>query len=588
MKRFIYLFLLLTTMIFADSTQNLFDAVKKLDASNVKVSIENNANINAKDSLGNTPLDYLISDYDLETGSVKDTDMKNSNMQKKYEIAKLLISEDANINITRVFKDKILFYLIIKMTLANIQLAEDTEKEKLEITNDINFFNLIVDTGIDLNNMSIKVNKNSLNLMDFTVTRIATINTTLKKQTESRGLDKIIQILIDKKLSVSEGFNQVLLNYAVKLNNQKIVLAMLESGADVNVMLGDEFPTYLAAKNNSVEMLKLLESKGGYINGLNNKNESPLSAAVENSSLDAVKYLMENGANPTQLSSDRIYLIMKAIKHSNNPENKAAKEIVKILLNTDDVDVNCEVGLFSGYFDNSYAFSPLSISTDLEILKLLIEKGADVDMKSEIGSTALMNTLDVNKIDFLLKNGANINAVNDTNDSALTNIFRIVEEGAFKLDSKPLNEEYMKLVARLLIEKGINVNIVNNKGYDAFLYAINFGFKDIINLLIEKGTDIKRKNQKGENALLLSAEGGNYETSKLLIEKGLKVNTVDNEGITPLMKAVSSLNIDLIKLLIEKGADVNAKTLSGQTVLEISKIDSNEEITNLLIKSGAK
>lgn len=588
MKRFIYLFLLLTTMIFADSTQNLFDAVKKLDASNVKVSIENNANINAKDSLGNTPLDYLISDYDLETGSVKDTDMKNSNMQKKYEIAKLLISEDANINITRVFKDRILFYLIIKMTLANIQLAEDTEKEKLEITNDINFFNLIVDTGIDLNNMSIKVNKNSLNLMDFTVTRIATISTTLKKQTESRGLEKIIQILIDKKLSVSEGFNQVLLNYAVKLNNQKIVLAMLESGADVNVMLGDEFPTYLAAKNNSVEMLKLLESKGGYINGLNSKKESPLLIAIENSSLDAVKYLMENGANPTQLSSDRIYLIMKAIKHSNNPENKAAKEIVKILLNTDDVDVNCEVGLFSGYFDNSYAFSPLSISTDLEILKLLIEKGADVDMKSEIGSTALMNTLDVNKIDFLLKNGANINAVNDTNDSALTNIFRIVEEGAFKLDSKPLNEEYMKLVARLLIEKGINVNIVNNKGYDAFLYAINFGFKDIINLLIEKGTDIKRKNQKGENALLLSAEGGNYETSKLLIEKGLRVNTVDNEGITPLMKAVSSLNIDLIKLLIEKGADVNAKTLSGQTVLEISKIDSNEEITNLLIKSGAK
>ena len=53
-------------------------------------------------------------------------------------------------------------------------------------------------------------------------------------------------------------------------------------------------------------------------------------------------------------------------------------------------------------------------------------------MKSEIGSTALMNTLDVNKIDFLLKNGANINAVNDTNDTALTNIFRILEEGAFK------------------------------------------------------------------------------------------------------------------------------------------------------------
>ena len=73
MKRIICLFLLLTTLIFPNSTDDLFNAIKKLDISRVKTAIEKNANVNAKDSLGNTPLDYIIDDYDLEARSLKET-----------------------------------------------------------------------------------------------------------------------------------------------------------------------------------------------------------------------------------------------------------------------------------------------------------------------------------------------------------------------------------------------------------------------------------------------------------------------------------------------------------------------------------
>ncbi len=394
MKKIIYLFLLVTTMAFADATENLFNAVKKIDVVNVKSAIENNANVNAKDSLGNTPLDYLINDYNLETESLKDINVVNTDMEKKYEIAKLLIKEDANINITKVFKDRVLFYLIIKTSLADIQFDEDIEKQKLALNADINFFNLILDTGVDLNHINMSVDNGQLNLLDYAIIRIYSINSELKIKTKLHGLEKIIQVLIDKNLIVSENFRPILLNCAVDLDNQKIVTAMLNLDIDVNTMIDDEFPTYIAAKNNSVKMLKFLESNGGYLDGMNNKKETPLSVAVDNSSLAAVKYLLENGVNPNQVSDDKLYLLMKAIKYADQPENEVGKEIVKILLKNEDINVNCKIDIPIDYFDNGYAFSPLSVCKDLEILELLINKGADVNMKSNIGSTAIMNTVD--------------------------------------------------------------------------------------------------------------------------------------------------------------------------------------------------
>lgn len=583
MKKIIYLFLLVTTMAFADATENLFNAVKKIDVVNVKSAIENNANVNAKDSLGNTPLDYLINDYNLETESLKDINVVNTDMEKKYEIAKLLIKEDANINITKVFKDRVLFYLIIKTSLADIQFDEDIEKQKLALNADINFFNLILDTGVDLNHINMSVDNGQLNLLDYAIIRIYSINSELKIKTKLHGLEKIIQVLIDKNLIVSENFRPILLNCAVDLDNQKIVTAMLNLDIDVNTMIDDEFPTYIAAKNNSVKMLKFLESNGGYLDGMNNKKETPLSVAVDNSSLAAVKYLLENGVNPNQVSDDKLYLLMKAIKYADQPENEVGKEIVKILLKNEDINVNCKIDIPIDYFDNGYAFSPLSVCKDLEILELLIDKGADVNMKSNIGSTAIMNTVDTNKVDFLLKNGANINEVDNNNNNALTNLLRLLEDGIAEED---LDTAISTL--KLLIEKGIDIKVIDNNGYDAFLYAVELNLNDVTKLLIEKGTDIKRKNKEGQNALIICSKVGNYEIAKLLIEKGLKVNTVDNEGITPLIEAVSAGKIELVKLLIEKGADVNAKKASGQTALQISKACENIEITDLLIKSGAK
>lgn len=63
-------------------------------------------------------------------------------------------------------------------------------------------------------------------------------------------------------------------------------------------------------------------------------------------------------------------------------------------------------------------------NNSVEVVKLLIDAGADVDARSEKGTTALMlaakNSKGVDVINLLLEKGADVNARDDKGNTALT------------------------------------------------------------------------------------------------------------------------------------------------------------------------
>lgn len=599
MKRIILLFILTTTIILGNATDDLFVAVKELNVEGVKKSIENSANVNSIDQLGNTPLDYLIKEEDFVKKSKFDylIEERNFDVVSMFEITKILINEDANINISKKFKENILFYLISNISWIdpilykhvdgeNSQNLKEVNYFKLIFDTEVMFFKFIVDTGINLDDMKIQIDNASFNLLDYTTMSMFNLVESSNNSNE-HSLEEIVEILIDKDVKPQYTPN-ILLIIEVILGNEKIVQKMLDLGGNVNYLMGELSPAYLAAEYNNVEMLKFLEEKGADLDGCTKEYKTPLFAAVKNGSLDAVRYLVEKGAYVNLISKDEIPLIMEAIYNYSSEENK---EIIKILLKNEYLEINCKIDMSDNL---GYAFSPLSLSEDLEILEILLEKGADVNLKSNLGTTAIMNTVNIDKVNLLLENGANINEVdNDNNSILMTNLKNLKDSNNFSHSENThfINTSYIAEVtnvSKLLIQKGVDIGIINKEGYDAFLYTAESDCMELLEILIEKGTNIKIKNKKGENALLLAVKTGNYEISKLLIEKGLKINTTDNEGITPLMRAVMLGNIELINLLIEKGADLDAMNLNKKNALDLSKELSNKEITELLIKKGAK
>jgi len=121
-------------------------------------------------------------------------------------------------------------------------------------------------------------------------------------------------------------------------------------------------------------------------------------------------------------------------------------------------------------------------------------------------------------------------------------------------------------------------------------------------LLIDKGADVNARDQGGNSVLATAANANNLEVARLLIGKGAQVNTVDGGGYTPLLNATGNgdRSAALVKLLLEKGAQVNVK--SGETAeivkngpIQIGRVtplhnaagQASAEAVEALLKAGA-
>ena len=140
---------------------------------------------------------------------------------------------------------------------------------------------------------------------------------------------------------------------------------------------------------------------------------------------------------------------------------------------------------------------------------------------------------------------------------------------------------------RELCDAGVDVNAVHPIfGHTAIMLACFHGRLEIARLLIDKGGDVNAHGYNGSTALSKACVKGHLEVVRLLLDKGANVNaTQTNDGQTALMWASRHGHLEVVRLLIDKGADRNMKLPDGRTAADIA---STAEIREYLTASMEK
>ena len=78
-------------------------------------------------------------------------------------------------------------------------------------------------------------------------------------------------------------------------------------------------------------------------------------------------------------------------------------------------------------------------------------------------------------------------------------------------------------VARLLIDKGAEVDKAKDDGATPLLIACWNGHLDVVGLLLDKGADVDKATDRGVTPLFIACESGKFEVARMLIEAGADV-----------------------------------------------------------------
>lgn len=238
-------------------------------------------------------------------------------------------------------------------------------------------------------------------------------------------------------------------------------------------------------------------------------------------------------------------------------KNGSFETVYKILIST-----NSNVEHLVNQRDNQDNTPLIWASTKghLEIVELLLSKGADINAQDKDGYTSLLcATMKGNEeiARLLVSKKADMNLMNKHGETALI----------FAINRKHFN------IAELLIESGSDVNIKDKDGDTALINAIHFGHIELVNLLIHKQANLNSKNNKEETSLSIAQKKGFKEIAELLISNGA-VNTLKNNEITNFSGVEeNNLNQSEINQINEVAPFLNSDNEEVLTEKEISEIE---------------
>jgi len=437
------------------------------------------------------------------------------------------------------------------------------------------------------------------------------------------------------------------LDYAASRDDNALALLLLEHGAEADANNGAALS--IAVWSGRPHIVSLLLARGAKVEHRDARGWTSLMYALEMCNTPVIEVLLAGGAARSYHGEDRLAAVRAAcargepavitrLLHQEELRNRLlgselAKELYYAAGEGDREAVADLIEAGADVNARQFASTPLIVAEQnghLEMLDLLIERGADVNGCDKSKRTALMYAAMAGReaiLGALLAHGAKVDALDSSGRTALmeacqsgrTQTARLLLNAgadtslrdnnladALTLACRANHTEIVQLLGgsceKAVLDEGrsgswgpseMRREILRQRatGLENELFqAVSDGDIDHVTRVLASGWPINRKSEVvvGGTVLLWAAYCDRPEIVKLLIERGADLNLPSDQGVTPLIEASQMGHAEVVKVLLATGADANRQTGKGWTALMWSVEGGHFEVVHMLLDAKAR
>ena len=320
----------------------------------------------------------------------------------------------------------------------------------------------------------------------------------LHRCAETGNVDAVKALLArGAKINATENGGQTPLMWAIEERHPAVARFLIEHGADINIRSKGGFDALLfAARQGDIDSGRLLLERGANVNDKTRNGLSALLVAIDSGREQFGVFLVGKGADPNAVDNRGVsalhFTVQQGLSDLNgvahDPQYAATDylfrpnmiELAEALLNH---GANPNIGILKRIpplrigdrpkvsLIGASPFLVAAATGDVQMLKLLLSKGADPGLTSKDGTTPLMAAAGLSKTEDRTK---------DEEDGALEALM-------------------------LLVELGGDVNAVNKSGLTAMHGAAYTGSNKIVQFLADHGAKLDVQDKFGETPLSIAA-----------------------------------------------------------------------------------